>query len=137
MLGVLLQKMGDFFSLKIWSDKPLPFAGRNFKLHGLRPNHDIDPSGTRIHLGTSGAAVHIVDSETSAIRDTSLNDLYDMARLAHVLPNIHMFQRTVVARDVLDPHEMDLNTAYACLKVHQNLQDHLLVVWPQWKMPLR
>ena len=94
----------------------IAIAGRNFKLHGLSPNHDIDPSGTRIHLGTSGAAVHIVDSETSAIRDTTLNDLYDMARLAHVLPNIHMFQRTVVARDVLDPHEMDLNTAYACLK---------------------
>ena len=43
-------------------------------------------------------------------------DLYDMARLAHALPNIHMFQRTVVARDITDPDEMDINTAYACLK---------------------
>lgn len=91
-------------------------AGRGFKLHGLDPAHDIDPSGSRTHFGTSGAAVHIIDSETGAIRDTSLRDLYDMARLADQLPNIHMFQRTVVARDIADPREMDLNTAYACMK---------------------
>ncbi|MEM7224511.1 MAG: trimethylamine methyltransferase family protein [Pseudomonadota bacterium] len=91
-------------------------AGRGFTLHGQRPEHDLEPSGTRIHLGTSGAAVHIVDSETQTIRDSTLADLYDMARLADALPNIHMFQRTVVARDLTDPREMDLNTAYACLK---------------------
>jgi len=39
----------------------------------------------------------------------------DMARLANALPNIHMFQRTVVARDIADPREMDINTAYACI----------------------
>lgn len=94
----------------------LATAGRGFKLYGQRPEHDLDPSGTRVHLGTSGAAVHIVDSETQTIRDSTLKDLYDMARLAEALPNIHMFQRTVVARDIADPREMDLNTAYACLK---------------------
>ncbi|WP_421703015.1 trimethylamine methyltransferase family protein [Aliiroseovarius sp.] len=94
----------------------LETAGRGFKLHGQRPEYDLDPSGSRIHFGTSGAAVHIIDSETGRVRDSTLRDLYDMARLAEALPNIHMFQRTVVARDVTDPREMDLNTAYACLK---------------------
>lgn len=94
----------------------LKTAGRNFKMFGLEERHDLDPSGTRIHLGTSGAAVHIIDSETRTIRDSRLEDLYNMARIANVLPNIHMFQRTVVARDVTDPREMDLNTVYACLK---------------------
>jgi trimethylamine--corrinoid protein Co-methyltransferase len=94
----------------------LKTAGRGFKLHGLDPAHNIDPSGSRIHFGTSGAAVHIIDSQTGAIRDTTLRDLYDMARLADQMPNIHMFQRTVVARDITDPREMDLNTAYACMK---------------------
>lgn len=94
----------------------LKIAGRGFRLGGLDPKHDIDPSGARIYLGTSGAAVHIIDSETHALRDSTLRDLFDMARLADALPNIHMFQRTVVARDLTDPREMDLNTAYACLK---------------------
>ena len=95
-------------------ERVLENAGRGFKLHGQTPEYDLDPSGTRIHLGTSGAAVHIVDSESGEVRDTTLADLYDMARLAEALPNIHMFQRTVVARDILDPHAMELNTAYAC-----------------------
>ncbi len=97
------------------SEAVLATAGRNFKLHAQNPNLDLDPSGTRIHLGTSGAAVHIVDSATRNVRSSRLDDLYNMARLANVLDNIHMFQRTVVACDVPDPFEMDLNTAYACL----------------------
>jgi len=97
------------------SEAVLATAGRDFKLHAQDPAHDIDPSATRIHLGTSGAAVHIVDTESRTIRDSTARDLYDMARLANALPNIHMFQRTVVARDITDPREMDLNTAYACL----------------------
>ena len=96
--------------------RALKIAGRGFRLFGQRAEHDIDPSGNRIHLGTSGAAVHMVDSETGRIRDTTLRDLHDMARLANMLENIHVFQRTVVARDLTDPREMDLNTAYACLK---------------------
>ena len=96
--------------------RTLKAAGRGFKLYGQKEEFDLDPSGTRIHLGTSGAAVHIVDSATGTIRDSTLQDLFDMARIADALPNIHMFQRTVVARDLKDPREMDLNTAYACLK---------------------
>lgn len=97
-------------------ERVLATAGRGFKLFGQRPKLDLDPSGARIHLGTSGAAVHIIDSKTRAVRDSSLQDLFDMARLADALPNIHMFQRTVVARDILDTHEMELNTAYACAR---------------------
>lgn len=103
------------FPVKV-SETALSQAGRGFKLHAQDPALDIDPTGTRIHLGTSGAAVHIVDSETGSVRDSRLRDLFDMARLADALPNIHMFQRTVVARDISDPFEMDLNTAYACMR---------------------
>lgn len=95
-------------------EQVLRTVGRGFKLYGQRPEYDLDPSGTRIHLGTSGAAVHIVESETGAVRDSTLTDLHDMARLAQALPNIHMFQRTVVARDIDDTHAMEMNTAYAC-----------------------
>lgn len=95
-------------------ERVLETAGRGFTLHGQRPEYDLDPSGTRIHLGTSGAAVHVVESDTGRVRDSTLADLHDMARLAQALPNIHMFQRTVVARDIADTHAMEMNTAYAC-----------------------
>ena len=95
-------------------ERTIAMAGRGFRLHGQQAEYDLDPSGQRIHLGTSGAAVHVIDSDTGAVRDSTLQDLHDMARLAQSLPNIHMFQRTVVARDVTDTHTMELNTAYAC-----------------------
>ena len=97
-------------------EKTLSTAARGFTLYAQDPTHDIDPSTTRVHLGTSGAAVHVIDTKTRQVRDSTLRDLYDMARLADALPNIHMFQRTVVARDIHDPREMDLNTTYACIK---------------------
>ncbi|MEM7343066.1 MAG: trimethylamine methyltransferase family protein [Chloroflexota bacterium] len=97
-------------------EETLAVAGRGFKLYAQDPAFDLDPSSTRIHLGTSGAGVHMIDNETRQVRDSLLRDLYDMARLANVLPNIHMFQRTVVPRDIPDAREMDLNTVYACLK---------------------
>ncbi len=52
---------------------------------------------------------------TRTYRESTAQDLYDAARLAHHLDNIHFFQRTVVCRDAADSLEMDLNTLYACL----------------------
>lgn len=113
--GGTLTSDGRLLFPREMSEAVLATAGRAFTLYAQDPAHDLDPSGSRIHLGTSGAAVHIVDSETREVRDSQLDDLYNMARLANALPNIHMFQRTVVARDIVDPLEMDLNTAYACM----------------------
>jgi trimethylamine--corrinoid protein Co-methyltransferase len=41
-----------------------------------------------------------------------LKDLYDFARLADTLDNIHIFVRTVVARDMENSRDLDINTAY-------------------------
>lgn len=93
----------------------IAMAGRNFVLHGQDPKHDLEPSGTKVHFGTAGAAVHMVDVETNAYRETTLTDLYDLARLVDQLDNIHFFQRPVVARDMEDPRDLDLNTCYAAV----------------------
>lgn len=90
-------------------------AARGFVLHAANPAHDLDPSGTRVHFATAGAAVHMVDPVTRAYRESTLADLYDIARLVDRLDHIHLFQRSVVARDLSDPRELDLNTCYACL----------------------
>ncbi len=45
-------------------EEMLHVAGREFNLYALNSDYDIDPSATRIHLGTSGAAVSVVDSKT-------------------------------------------------------------------------
>ncbi|RMH49270.1 MAG: methyltransferase, partial [Alphaproteobacteria bacterium] len=70
--------------------------------------------GKRVHYGTAGAAVHLVDIETGTYRDSTLRDLHDAARIADRLDNIHFVQRPMVARDVADNYALDINTIYAC-----------------------
>jgi len=93
----------------------LAVAGRNITLYARDPKHDLDLTGTKVHYGTAGAAVHIVDPVTLEFRDTTTQDLFDAARLVENLENIHFYQRTMVCRDVADNKEMDLNTLYGSL----------------------
>ncbi len=90
-------------------------AARGITLHGRDPRHHLDLSGTRVHYGTAGAAVNIVNPVTGDYRPSTARDLHDSARLAHHLDNLHFFQRTMVCCDIPDLVEMDLNTLYACL----------------------
>jgi trimethylamine--corrinoid protein Co-methyltransferase len=73
----------------------------------------MDVGGRRLYFGTAGAAVHIVDPIAREYRDSTLADLYDLARLVDALDNIHFFQRPIVARDMVLPRELDINTCYA------------------------
>ncbi|MDX1576808.1 MAG: trimethylamine methyltransferase family protein, partial [Kiloniellales bacterium] len=90
-------------------------ARRSFVVHGQRPGLEMELGGTRVHVGSGGASPSIVDLETGAYRDATLRDLYDAARLADRLDNIHFFHRSLVARDVSDTRDFDINTAYAIL----------------------
>ena len=93
----------------------LAVAARNITLHARDPRYDLHLSGTNVHYGTAGAAVHIVDPITLDYRESTAQDLYDAARLVDNLDNIHFYQRTMVCRDVIDNRDMDLNTLYGSL----------------------
>ena len=90
-------------------------AARRFPLYGQDPKHDMEPWDKKVYFGTAGAAVHIVDPVTGAYRDSTLKDLYDMARLVDSLEHVHFFQRILVARDMTDPFDLDFNTCYAAV----------------------
>lgn len=90
-------------------------ANRDFTLCGRDPKHDLHPNGQKVHFGTAGAAVHIVDVETNSYRDSELLDLYNAARITDQQNNIHFFQRSMVARDMQNTLDLDINTLYACL----------------------
>jgi trimethylamine---corrinoid protein Co-methyltransferase len=92
----------------------LAVASRDITLFGRDPKHDLHLSGQRVHFGTAGAAVHIVDVEKREYRESTSKDLYAASQLAHALDNVHFFQRAMVCRDITDNLEMDLNTIYAC-----------------------
>ena len=93
----------------------LALAARGLTLHGREARHDLDLSGRRVHYGTAGAAVHVVEPDGRRYRESTVQDLHDAARLCHGLDNIHFCQRPMVCRDIPDNREMDLNTIYACI----------------------
>jgi trimethylamine--corrinoid protein Co-methyltransferase len=93
----------------------LAVAARDITLFARDPKFDLHLTGSNVHFGTAGAAVHIVDPVTNSYRDSTAQDLYDAARLTQNLDNVHFFQRAMVCRDVVDNFDMDINTLYACL----------------------
>ncbi len=93
----------------------IKMANRDLTLCGQTPEHDIKPQGTKVHFGTAGAAVHIVDVKNNEYRESHLQDLYDAARIVDKMDNIHFFQRPLVPRDMVGELQMDINTLYASL----------------------
>ncbi len=89
-------------------------ANRSITLYSRDGKNDLDLSGSNVHFGTAGAAVHVVDVDGRNYRDSTVKDLFDAARLTDKLDNIHFLQRPMVCRDIIDNREMDLNTIYAC-----------------------
>ncbi len=88
---------------------------RPLTLCARRNGQDLRLMGRRVHLGTGGAAPLMVDLESERYRPSNLRDLYDAARLVDRLEHVHFFSRSVVAGDIADPLEMDINTAFASL----------------------
>ena len=94
-------------------DDMLAIAARDITLHGRDPAYDLHLRPSHVHFGTAGAAVHMVDPVTETYRDSTTRDLYDAARLAQHLDNIHFFQRPMVCRDAEGMAALDINTIFA------------------------
>lgn len=90
-------------------------AAHSITLHGRAPEFDLDLSGAKVHCGTAGAAVHLVDPKGRIYHESTLKDIYDAARIVEQMDNIHFFQRPMVARDIADIRDLDINTLYACI----------------------
>jgi trimethylamine--corrinoid protein Co-methyltransferase len=84
-------------------------------LYSRDGQNDLDLSGDKVHLGTGGAAIKILDLEAEDPRPSTLNDLYQLGRLVDRLENIHFFLRPCIPTDIPES-EYDVNTYYACLK---------------------
>ena len=88
---------------------------RGFTLYGQQPRRELRMFGKHVHVGSGGASPQVVDLETGQYRDSTLQDLYNAARMVDALPHLHFFSRSLVARDMPTDLLLDPNTAYACL----------------------
>ena len=95
-------------------ERALETANRHVVLYSRDGRFDLDLRSRRVHLGTGGAAVLVLDLETGRARESTLRDLYDLGRLVDALDNIHFFIRPVVPRDIGN-EIIDVNTFYSAL----------------------
>jgi trimethylamine--corrinoid protein Co-methyltransferase len=114
--GAILGEDGRVRFPRALVEDTLANCARHITLYGQDPKHDMLLSGSRVHYGTAGAAVHVVDVANNNYRESYLADIYDAARIVENMDNIHFFQRPMVARDIPDPADLDLNTVYAAVK---------------------
>ena len=96
--------------------RALERAPKVVDLPGFLPTRDLVIGEQRVHIGTGGAAVQVLEAQTKNFRDSRLADLFDLMRVLDVCANIRYGVRPVVARDIADPFELDVNTAFACMK---------------------
>ncbi len=93
-------------------------AARGYVVHargGRAGIDDMDCSDTKVYYSNSGTAVTTYDAEAKTYRPSSLQDIYDFTRLVDRLDNIHMVGDTVLACDVTDDFQHDMNMLYAML----------------------
>jgi len=92
----------------------IDISAKEYIAYGTNPKNDLQITGRRVHMATSGEAVNILDYETQAYRPSKLVDLYDAARLADQLEHIHNFGQPFIASEWSENVFVhDLNIAYA------------------------
>ena len=83
-------------------------------LAGRDPDNDLILEGARVHIGTGGAALQVLDLETGKTRKAVIRDVADMARIVDALDNIHFYLIPIYPTDV--PEEtVEINKYYASL----------------------
>lgn len=114
--GACIRKDGRLTFPRAMVEDAIVRAASTVNLPGFDQNLGIQVGGGRVHIGTGGAAVQVLDSEDMSFRKSELRDLYRLMQIVGVSDNIHYGVRPVVACDMTDPHDLDVNTAFACLK---------------------
>lgn len=91
-------------------------AAREYVIYSRDPAHaDLHVGGSRAHYATSGEAVSVLDFEARRYRPSTLQDIFDTARVVDALPNIHQYGQMVVPTEIEDLVEADINVAYAVM----------------------
>ena len=96
-------------------EKAVARAAKSVAVPGFVEDRGIDAGNGLVHTGTGGAAIDVLDADTGRYRASTLRDLLSIMRVVDACPNVHYGIRPLVARDMTDTFELDINTAYACL----------------------
>ncbi|MBT7646591.1 MAG: methyltransferase, partial [Rhodospirillaceae bacterium] len=112
--GCTLSESGRLLFPRSLIDDILDKAAKSYVVQGREAQYDFEARNGTINFCTGGAAVKMLDIETQQYRPSTLRDLYDIARMCDTLENLQWITRPVVATDIEDVFEFDINSIYAC-----------------------
>jgi trimethylamine--corrinoid protein Co-methyltransferase len=69
----------------------------------------------RVHYGTGGTAIYVLDPETGEPRPSTLEDVVLNARLVQQLENVHVFTINVFPNEIKDTEHIDVNRFFHAL----------------------
>ncbi len=77
-------------------------------LCGRQSRHDLSLEKTKVHIGTGGTALSVLDIHTGEKRPATVRDMADLARLCDALDHVHFFMLPVYPHGVPQA-EADVN----------------------------
>ncbi len=102
-----------FFPRNLISEQ-IQKAPRQVILYGREDDNNLDLTNDKVHIGTGGAAIKVLDLKSGQARSSTLTDIYQIGRLVDKLNHIHFFVRPCIPTDIPES-EYDVNMYYACL----------------------
>jgi len=77
--------------------------------------HDVVLEGRRVHYGTGGTALYVLDPDDGQRREAQVRDVILNARLVEALENVHLHTINVFPHDVERTDDIDVNRFYHSL----------------------
>jgi trimethylamine---corrinoid protein Co-methyltransferase len=84
-------------------------------LHARNDDFDAKLTESKVHYGTGGTAIYVLDPDTGQRRDSRIDDVILNARLVEKLENIHVFTINVFPNDVKQRDHIDVNRFFHAL----------------------
>lgn len=96
-------------------DKALKLAPENITLYARDEDYNLSLGENKVHFGTGGTVLNILDLETGEKRKVTMEDLADITRLVDYLDNIHFYVIPVYPEGCTNDN-IDINRFYTALK---------------------
>lgn len=92
-------------------------------LYGRDQACDCVLEKNRVHYGTGGTAIYVLDPETGQHRQSTLQDVILNARMVDQLDNVHLFTINVFPNDIKEHDDIDVNRFFHAL---DNTSKHVM-----------
>lgn len=84
-------------------------------LHGRNGSPDVVLEKSRVHYGTGGTAIYVMDPDTGQRRPSTSADVVLNARMVEELENIHLFTINVFPNEIEEQDAIDVNRFFHSL----------------------